>query len=125
MKLSEILQEILSQNPFFQEIDSLEKSLIQKYPQLKELKLGGKSGVSLSIHSIRVKTEYHGQGIGTKVLNDVKEFATRKRLPILLTPESDRGKKEALLKFYKNNGFKKCTDPEFTSMFGTVFMWKP
>ena len=132
MKLTEILREVVTPqywydngNPFMGDLMVLERSLEQKYPELEELNLTGKKGVSITVHSIKVKPKYQGQGIGGKVLKDIKEFATKLKLPILLTPEADRGKKDALARFYKSHGFEKCKDARFTSMFGPVLMWKP
>jgi GNAT superfamily N-acetyltransferase len=130
--LSNIVKEVLGPdywydqgNAFMGNLMTFERSLKQKYPELEELHLSGKPDRPVSIHSIRVKSEHQGEGIGTKVLNDVKEYASKHKIPVILTPEADRGKKEKLAQFYKNNGFTKCKDSRYTSMFGPVLMWSP
>ena len=130
--LSNIIKEVITPdywrhegNHFMADIMEFEHNIERKYPALEELSLGGTKDRSISINSIRIKKEHHGQGIGTKVINEIKEFAKKLNLPIILTPEADRGKKEALKNFYRNNGFERCKDSRFTSMFGPVLIWRP
>lgn len=130
--LSNIIKEVITPdywrevgNDFMAELMEFQHSLKKKYPQLEELNLGGAKNRSISINSIRVKKEYHGQGVGSQVIKEIKEFAKKINLPITLTPEADIGKKEALKNFYKNNGFKKCKDPKYTNMFGPILIWYP
>lgn len=130
--LSDIIKEVITPeywreqgDHFMADLMVLERHLEKKYPQLEELNLTGKKDRSISINSIRVKKEHYGQGIGTSVINEIKEYAKKINLPIILTPEADRGKKAALKNFYKNNGFERCKDCRFTSMFGPVLIWRP
>jgi GNAT superfamily N-acetyltransferase len=107
------------------EVKKLQDEIVGKYPELKELTLSGKKDQSISIHSIRVKPEHYGEGIGTKVLTDIKRFAKENNVPIILSPEADRGKKKALQNFYQKNGFQRCKDPQLTSVFGPTLIWYP
>jgi GNAT superfamily N-acetyltransferase len=132
MKLKDILKEVItpqywydSGDKFMGDLVTFEHKLLQKYPELKDLNLTGKENVKIFLHSIRIKPEHYGKGIGTKVLTDIKEYAAKLGLPVVLSPEPDRGKKEALRRFYKNNGFYKCKDSRYTSMFAPVLIWRP
>ena len=106
------------------DICGLENRLKREFPELADISLGNRNG-TVFVSSIKVKSEEQGRGIGSKVLYRIKEFATKHKLPITLCPEPDRGKKEALTRFYKENGFKKCKDSRYTSMFGPTLIWEP
>jgi GNAT superfamily N-acetyltransferase len=132
LTLSSLVKEVLGPEYWYGEgnvvmgdLMTLEKDLLHKYPELEELSLSGKDGRCVSIHSLIVRKEHRSEGIGTKVLTDIKKYATDHKLPIALTPEAEPGKKDALNRFYKSNGFTKAKDAKFTSMFGPVLMWYP
>ena len=61
----------------------------------------------IEIHNIRVKDEFQNKGIGTDVLNMLKEYSKACNKPIVLTAEADNRKKGRLKEFYKSNDFKK------------------
>jgi GNAT superfamily N-acetyltransferase len=66
---------------------------------------------TISVDLIRVPKEKRGQGIGTRAITGVKNYAKRHNLPVTLSQEPERGKKGKLQKFYKGLGFKKNQDP--------------
>jgi ribosomal protein S18 acetylase RimI-like enzyme len=62
---------------------------------------------SLVLSRIIVKDEYKNTGIGTKVMNDLVQYADSNKKIIALTPASDfGGNKNRLIQFYKKFGFK-------------------
>ena len=62
---------------------------------------------SLKLSRIIVKPECRDSGVGTKVMNDLIEYADRNNQIIALTPASDfGGNKNRLIQFYKRFGFK-------------------
>jgi GNAT superfamily N-acetyltransferase len=86
-------------------VNRFERQLKRKFPQLEDLHFYIKSNGSLFIGSIIVYKNMRGQGIGSKVLNLIKDFADKNNLIISLSPEADSGKKSKLDRFYKNAGF--------------------
>jgi len=130
--LSSLIQEIITPDYYYSQGDKLmgdivqlEHSLYHKFPDIQKVDLSARAEKSVHINSIRVKKSGQGKGIGSAIINSVKEFATKNKLPITLTPEPDKGKKEALARFYKNNGFVKCRDPQLTNPFGPTLVWFP
>lgn len=84
-------------------VQNLRRELKQKYPQIQDLFVHISADKSLYIADIRVKTP--GQGIGSKVMADIKAFADAHNLTITLSPQADPRKKEKLRRFYKRHGF--------------------
>ena len=76
-----------------------------------------------------IKVAAKGQGTGTKVMRQLQEYANQVGKPIVLHPEPERGKKEALMRFYKGLGFveNKGRNKDYTisSPFGLTMYWKP
>ena len=130
--LSSLLYEIITPEDYYKQGDNLmgdvvklEQTLYQQFPDIQKVDLSARSEKSIHINSIRVKKSGQGKGIGSAIINLIKEFATKNNLPITLTPEADKGKKEALSRFYKTNGFVKCRDPHYTNPFGPTLIWFP
>jgi len=65
------------------------------------------NGKVIELHSLRVKPEFQNQGIGTDILNILKEYSKACGKPIVLTAEADYRKKGKLKEFYKNRDFVK------------------
>lgn len=62
---------------------------------------------SLILSKIIIKDEFKGQGIGSKIMKDLTNYADANRQIIALTPSSDfGGNKNRLIQFYKTFGFK-------------------
>ena len=110
-------------------VENLEKELEKKYPQLDNLSIYLRHYSSLFIGSIRVKSEYRGQGVGRSVINDIKKFADDNNLVIVLSPEPQRGYKKNLERFYKNLGFVdnkgRKKDFRYSSFFGKTMLRYP
>ncbi len=111
------------------DVKALELELERKYPELADLSLAAHTNGSIYISSIRVKKSERGKGVGGKVMAEIKKFAAKHKLAITLTPEAEKGKKGALDKFYRNQGFWSNsghkTDYRYTSAFAPIMIWKP
>ena len=85
------------------ELNALVTALEEKYPIILEL-YGNKDGLTLS--RIQVDKEHQGEGIGTKVMSEIVNFADANGLVIVLTPEKiGNTSKPKLIKFYNGFGF--------------------
>jgi predicted GNAT family acetyltransferase len=62
---------------------------------------------SIKVPRIIINPEFRNQGIGTKIMNDLVNYADNTTKVITLTPSSDfGGNKNKLVQFYKKFGFK-------------------
>jgi predicted GNAT family N-acyltransferase len=62
---------------------------------------------SLKLTRIIIKDEFKDQGIGSKIMSDLINYADSNKKIITLTPSSDfGGNKNRLMQFYKRFGFK-------------------
>jgi ribosomal protein S18 acetylase RimI-like enzyme len=81
------------------------------------------------IHIQEIRVENKGQGIGTKVIRELQEYARRVDKPIVLSPEPEPRKKQALFRFYKSLGFVVNKGRKRNYMlslpFGPTMYWKP
>lgn len=69
---------------------------------------------TIILSKISIDKENRSKGIGTKVMDEICDFADNNNLRIALTPSSDfGGSKTRLLDFYKRFGFKKYKGFEF------------
>lgn len=64
------------------------------------------SGNDIRVHSIEVPKEKRNQGIGTRAITGVQNYARSQGKRVTLTPAPDPRKKAKLNRFYKNLGFK-------------------
>lgn len=65
------------------------------------------NNTSLILSKIILNKESRGTGVGTKILNDLIEYADRNKQIVALTPSADfGGNKNRLIQFYKRFGFK-------------------
>lgn len=60
---------------------------------------------TISLNNIIVKKELRNQGIGTRFINELIQYADAKQKTITLTPTSEYGTKKQLTNFYKKFGF--------------------
>lgn len=106
-------------------IDVLVATLKDRYPGLTLFV--SENALRIYIHEIR--TNPPGQGVGTKVIEALQQYAQSVGKPIVLSPQSDRGKKAKLLNFYKNVGFYPNTgrrkDYSLSNFVGTTWLWRP
>jgi len=70
----------------------------------------------LELSRIEIPKEKRGEGIGTKVMKLIIDFANKEGKPIFLTPSKDFGATSIsrLASFYKDLGFVKNTDKSLT-----------
>lgn len=90
---------------------------LKEEENLKELKgkldsLGVEHGITqgydyMTVHKIVVPKGQRGLGIGSQVMNHIKDHADKHRKRILLSPSKDFGGSsvDRLKKFYKGHGF--------------------
>lgn len=92
---------------FFIFINMIEKYLKDKYgDSLIGLDVY-EDGKSIKLDKIIVNPKLRGEGIGTKIMNDLVNYADKNRQIITLTPSADfKGDKNRLTQFYKKFGFK-------------------
>jgi GNAT superfamily N-acetyltransferase len=80
------------------------------------------------ISSINVPEEMRGKGIGTLIIEKIKDFAKLRGKPVTLRPQAERGHKEKLDNFYKRLGFVdnkgRNKDYKLSSPFGRTMYWK-
>jgi GNAT superfamily N-acetyltransferase len=105
IKLKSLLLETISQ-----EISSLERQLTSKYKQYIEdlyFYYDDKNN-SIFISDIYMKQQFKGRGWGTKIMNDICQFADNKKMAIALIPATDSINPSGLrrlVRFYKRFGF--------------------
>lgn len=90
-------------------VDAFAQTTRDRHPELARLELfyDGQTD-TLNLSNIAVKEGQRGQGVGTKVMQEVLEFARSRGLRTALTPEAPKPRDQARLKrFYKGLGFKK------------------
>lgn len=83
----------------------------------------------IHLMSIEVPPEDRSKGIGTNILNILKDYSVKVGKPIVLTPEAERGKKAKLDKFYRSSGFVhnkgRNRDFRLSNTFGPTMYWRP
>ncbi len=84
---------------------------------------------TIHVSRINVPKDQRGKGIGSKVLTALKDYARQVSKPLVLVPEAERGKKQALEDFYKSNDFVynkgRRKDWNITVPFAKSMYWKP
>ena len=83
----------------------------------------------IELNSIVVPEESRRKGIGSSIIEMIKDYAYEVEKPIVIEPSAERGYKQKLDKFYKNLGFVHNTgrNKDFTlsKTFGPTMYWKP
>jgi len=109
------------------ELEALLQEIRGEYPGI-QLEAWITHGYSIEIANIKVPPGQRNQGIGTSVINRIQNFAKEKNLPITVRPSPEKGKKEALERFYKNLDFKhnrgRNMDYELSSPLAPTMYWK-
>ena len=81
----------------------------------------------LNLSSIKVDKDKRGQGLGTKVMKEILDFAQKHNLRVTLTPSKDLGATSVtrLIKFYRGFGFvpNKGRHKDFTV--SDTMIWTP
>ena len=103
---------------------SIEQTLSQKYPDIDLSVFENQNGLTLS--KIVVPENQRSEGIGTKVMDDLIDYADKNNLSIGVTPDATfGGSKTRLESFYKKFGFvrNKGRNKDFT--FRETFVRQP
>jgi GNAT superfamily N-acetyltransferase len=123
-----LIDQIILEGQLNDELQTLEDELKRKYPQLDILAIYARSEdhfPHVYIASIEVDPQYRGQGIGAKVIDEIKDWAKAKGVPIMLSRDDKRGRKAPLDRFYGRLGFAKNKGPR-REMRGTgTHIWRP
>lgn len=129
IKLKSLVEEFERKDEVNKLVRALEHHLESEFPQLEDLDLYAKQEDVIYVGSIRVKKEFRGQGIGSKVMMKIIEFADKNKLIIVLHPEPEPRYKEKLLRFYSNLGFVKNKgrhmDYRLSEPFGLTMVRRP
>lgn len=109
------------------EIQKLVNFFLAKYPGLV-LRINEFEN-KIKLEKIDVPKEMRSQGIGTKIISVIKEYSQKVDKPIVLNPEPEKGKKEALQRFYKRNEFVnnagRNRDYDLSDTFSRTMHYKP
>jgi hypothetical protein len=115
---------------FAQSQDDIQKLVdffLQKYPGLV-LRINEYEN-KIKLEKISVPAVLRNQGIGTEIINVLKEYSQRVSKPIVLNPEPEKGKKGALQRFYERNEFVdnagRKKDYDLTDTFSRTMYYKP
>lgn len=108
-------------------LDQVVDSLRQQYPGLVLWAAEHENRINVS--ELKVPPAMRGSGVGSAVLNAIKIYAQSVGKPVTLSPVPDKGKKAALERFYKRNGFQwnKGVKKDYTlsSFYGSNMVWRP
>jgi len=108
-------------------LDDLLSLLLKQYPGIRLEAWENDNKIELA--AIEVPKELRGRGIGSDILTTLKNYAKQVNKPIVLTVQSERGKKGALNRFYDKNNFVanrgRAKDYTLSSPFGSTRYWKP
>lgn len=85
-------------------VEDLEGQLKSAYPQVTKLNLDDHRN-AIELNSIEIEERNRSGGIGTRVIDEIKRFANRVGKPVVLTANAEPGKRTALNRFYRDNGF--------------------
>ena len=106
----------------------LREKLKAEYPGL-DLDVWESSNDYIELAMIRLPKEMQSQGIGTKVIREIQDYANQVGKPIVISPQPGRGKKKSLESFYRNLGFVRNRgrnmDYQLSSFFGPTSYWRP
>jgi GNAT superfamily N-acetyltransferase len=101
IKLKSLLTENISS-----EVANFENGIKSRYPQLEEFGIYYDATIkALFFSDLYIKEEFKEQGIGSKIMMEVNQFADRLKVPIVLIPESEDDDQQRLIRFYKKFGF--------------------
>jgi len=115
-------------SPLQQELDAFADDLQRRYPALTKPHVyvrGEPAAPNVYVQSIEVGKDQRGQGTGSKVMQEIQQWAKDHKLPILLSPEPERGHKGGLDRFYSRLGFKSNLGRKGDSRFSGSRKWTP
>jgi hypothetical protein len=107
-------------------MEELLRQIRTRYPFVKIWAF--ESADRVELQQIEVPPEHRGSGIGTSIIEELKNYARSVGKPIVLRPEPERGKKAALERFYKRLGFVnnagRNKDYALSAPFSKTMYWK-
>lgn len=113
----------------------LEENSLQKLVNSLELQYPGvqlsawESNSRIELAMIKIPKGMQSQGIGSKIMQFLKDYAQLVKKPIVLRPEAENGKKAALQRFYSKHDFVnnkgKNIDFKLSSPTARTMYWKP
>ena len=108
-------------------LDDLVQMLRRQYPGLDLHVWENDSKIELS--NITVPEELRGRGIGSNIVNTLKDYAKQVGKPVVVRPSPEKGKIAALNRFYTRHKFVKNKgrnlDFSLSSPFAATRYWKP
>lgn len=116
MKIINLIKEEINKEDLDKKTISLQSELENKYDVNLFIYYSKIQNV-LVISSIIIPKEKRNQGIGTKVMEEICNYADEHNLNIILTPSSDfGGSKKRLINFYKYFGFVRNKDYKYKEL---------
>lgn len=98
----------------------------KKYPFASVSAFEAKHKIELS--KIKIPKENQNSGVGSDIIKILQDYAREVGKPIVISPESEKGKKEALNRFYKKLGFVKNSgrnmDYTLSSPVASTMYWR-
>lgn len=92
---------------FIESVEKISLAWERKHPGMKLDLSHSKNPESIRVNSLKVPKQERNKGIGSRAMKGVINYAKKKNIPVSLNPSPERGKKQALDRFYKRLGFKK------------------
>jgi GNAT superfamily N-acetyltransferase len=101
---------------------------IRAWPEVERFELA-ETLHSIEITNIRIRPSHRGKGIGKSIFDQLKEYAARHGIALVLSPNPDQGKRTALERFYRKLGFRPNRGRNRRDHLGTTFVmgwyWEP
>ncbi len=92
-------------------LSTIEKNYKRKHPDIKLSFSHSPRTNTVRVDNIRIPKEKQNDKVRrSRVIKGITNVAKRNKLAVTLTPEPDKGKKQALDRFYKKHGFSKNKD---------------
>lgn len=89
-------------------LNKISKSWERKHPGMRfSIYQSSVNPTNIQLHSIKVPKDKRNQGIGSRAIKGLINYAKRNKQTVSLTPQAEKNKKAALERFYKRAGFKK------------------
>lgn len=130
LTLKKLLEQI--ESGIENKVAAFERTLQSLYPEIDRVGIYfEKANGSLFLSDLYIKEEFRGQGVGSKVMNSIIQFADNNNLPVVLIPEPDDEdvSPKQLISFYKKFGFVlnkgRKTDYSFSDPFATTMYRLP
>ena len=127
MNWYKIAQTEITENELSEKLQQLVQNLKSQHEGLDLIVWFGNNYIEIA--KIEVPLERRHQGIGYRVIKEIKNFAREAGVPVVLRPEAERGYKKKLDRFYRDLGFVhnkgRNTDYQLSSPFAPTMYWKP